>query len=239
MVLPPNPPFAELTENNRGPAVIVATYIFYSLSFITVLTRCWNRFQVLHKLGWDDWIITFGLLMAFAQSVALTFAINNGLGRRRDDLLESEYLAFARAYYVSDLLAIPALILAKISTLMLIIAIQPPRFIILICKGTGVVTIVWGVAMMFAIAFQCSLPAPWNYEGQCGNLEAVRIVTAIWNIATDLALVALPITMMKNVHVTAGKRWTVNGLFGSRIMYVVPLAHAAHSLTSIVFLALH
>ena len=238
MTIPPNPPFAALTPDNRGPAVIVAAYIFYTLAFVTVVTRCWNRFTVLRRLGWEDWVITICVLLAFAQTVALTFAINNGLGRSRDDLSEAKFLDFAKAYYVSELFAIPVLTLAKISTLMLIIAIQPPRAIVMVCRGTGILTIVWGLAMMFAIAFECSLPMPWNYEGQCGNHEMIRIITAVWNISTDLVLVALPITMMHNVHVNSLKRWTVNGLFGSRILYVtLSTLRSDQLLTCIVFLA--
>lgn len=198
--------------------MIVATYIFFALSFITVLTRCLNRFRVIRKLAWDDWLIAICLLFAFVQSVSLTVAINNGLGRRREDLSDSDFLDFARPYYASEILAIPTLALAKISTLLLIIAIQPPRAIVMVCKGTGALTIVWGLAMMFALAFQCSLPTPWDFEGQCGNLEVLSVVTQVWNILTDLTLVALPIIMMNNVQVTWGKRWTVNALFGTRIM---------------------
>lgn len=218
---PANPPFAQLTANNHGPVIIVASYIFLALSFITVLTRCWNRFRVLRKLAWDDWLIAISFFLATAQSIALTVSVNNGLGRHREDLSNTEFLALARAFYVSDIFAIPALTFAKISTLLLIVAIQPPRAIVMVCKGLGVLTIVWAVALQFAFAFRCSLPTPWNFEGKCGNLEALYIVQHVWNILTDLVLVALPIMMMHKVHVTSAKRWTVNTLFGSRIMYVV------------------
>lgn len=217
---PENPPFAELTANNHGPVIIVATYIFLALSFITVVTRCFNRFRVLRKLALDDWLIAVCTLLAIAQSIALTVSVNNGLGRRREDISKAEFLASTKAFYVSDIFAILVLTLAKMSTLLLIVAIQPPRAIVTVCKVLGVITILWAIALEFALAFRCSLPTPWDLEGQCGNLEALNIVQHTWNISTDLVLVALPILMMRNVHVTSMKRWTVNALFGSRIMCV-------------------
>lgn len=220
-VEPENPPFAQLTPNNHGPIIIVSSYIFLALSFITVITRCGNRYRVLRKLAWDDWLIAICFFLAMAQSIALTVSVNNGLGRHREDLSDAEFLAQAKAFYVSDIFAIPTLTLAKISTLLLIVAIQPPRTIVTICKGLGVLTIVWAIALQFALAFRCSLPTPWNFEGKCGNLEALYIVQHVWNITTDIVLVILPIMMMRKVHVTSGKRWTVNALFGSRIMYVL------------------
>ena len=73
-VVPPNPPFAQFTANNQGPAVIVTTYIFLALSVMTVALRVWNRFRVVRKLGLDDWLITVSLVRS-CQIVKLSVSL--------------------------------------------------------------------------------------------------------------------------------------------------------------------
>jgi hypothetical protein len=63
--------------------------------------------------------------------------------------------------YASQLLYIPALCLAKLSTLIYLRAISPDSPYAVLNKVLEGFIIVWGVGTEFAIAFQCRLPHPW------------------------------------------------------------------------------
>lgn len=54
---PEDPAFQHLSHTNHGPSVVVASYIFLTVSLATVITRLITRFNVARKLVTDDWLI--------------------------------------------------------------------------------------------------------------------------------------------------------------------------------------
>jgi len=86
------------------------------------------------------------------------------------------------------------------------------------CKVTLVIINVWGLAALLATIFECSPPQVWGYKGQCIDQWALYLANMIWNVTTDCALILLPFFLMRNVQVSAQKKWVVIGLFGCRII---------------------
>jgi hypothetical protein len=127
----------------------------------------------------------------------------------------------SKAFYTSNILLIPALASAKASITLLIISIKPSRPVLLCCYGVLAATAAWMVASIFAFAFQCSLPTPWVLgPDTCVDQYALQLGVGVVNILTDIAIVALPFFMMKNVQVASSKRWMVSALFAIRISSV-------------------
>lgn len=139
--------------------------------------------------------------------------------------------------YASQLLYIPALYLAKLSTLIYIRALSPDSPYAVLNKVLEAFVIVWGVGTEFAIAFQCRLPHPWAIiSGTCFNMvlpflqsgHSFDILTSLkvpfWNttgafdILTDLAIIALPAYLVWAVKMPLSKKTLVFLIFGTRIM---------------------
>ena len=111
---------------------------------------------------------------------------------------------------------------AKASITLLIVAIEPSMAILQACYALLAVVALWALSGIFAFAFRCDLPRPWSFSTwQCINQHTLYVVMGIFNILTDIAVIVLPFFLMKTVQVSASKRWTVIGLFGCRIMYVL------------------
>lgn len=93
---PQNPAFQELTADNRGPVVIVASYIFLVITVIVVLTRLITRFKVSRRLVIDDGLALASTVFLIAQTIAITVAVNAGLGRHRNALSDNTFDKYAK-----------------------------------------------------------------------------------------------------------------------------------------------
>ena len=93
---PQSPAFQELTAENRGPVVIVASYIFLVITVIVVFTRLITRFKIGRRLVLDDALALASTVVLVAQTIAVTFAVNAGLGRHRNALSDTAFDKYAK-----------------------------------------------------------------------------------------------------------------------------------------------
>jgi hypothetical protein len=76
----------------------------------------------------------------------------------------------------------------------------------------------WALAFIFSLAFQCDLPTPWDYNSTCVDEWTLHLALNVFNILTDLALIAIPVVMLWWVQARSAKKWTVMILFATRIL---------------------
>lgn len=93
---PQTPAFQKLTADNRGPVVIVSSYIFLVITIIVVFTRLITRYKVSRRLVLDDALALASTVVLVAQTIAVTFAVNAGLGRHRDALSNTDFDKYAK-----------------------------------------------------------------------------------------------------------------------------------------------
>lgn len=221
--LPAYPPFQELTPTNRGPAVVVATYIYLVIAWMAVLVQLWMKLSTSRRLTSNDHCMIASIILATAQSIALTVSCNKGLGQHIDDISSDNLDAMSQAYYASNILLVLALAAAKASVIFLIISIKPSKSVMLGCRIVLATIALWAVACTFTLAFQCGLPRPWvlgpntQEPATCLNQFGLQIGIAVTNILTDLAVIALPLVMMSQVQTARDKKLVVSILFGLRI----------------------
>jgi hypothetical protein len=67
--------------------------------------------------------------------------------------------------YASTILYLLTLSLAKVSTLITIARVTGHKISLAKIRATGAVVLLWSAASIFAVAFQCRLPRPWDYLG--------------------------------------------------------------------------
>lgn len=127
-------------------------------------------------------------------------------------------------YFASNILLYLSLAASKCSSALLIIAIQPQRWVITALYSVLGISVVWAVAADFIMAFQCG-PARWVLGPTDGNIcidqYSAHIGLRLVDIATDVALVVLPACVVWIVHMSIHKKLVVIGLFGLRILYVL------------------
>jgi hypothetical protein len=55
-------PLAQLSDTNRGPLVLVATYIFLISSVLGVVVKTWTRLSTAKKMALTDWAMLVALV---------------------------------------------------------------------------------------------------------------------------------------------------------------------------------
>ena len=78
------------------------------------------------------------------------------------------------------------------------------------------VVILWWIETFFADAFSCMpVESNWNrsIRGKCGNKFLLGILTPIPWIATDLAILLMPLPMVWKFHLPTVQRIGLGGLF--------------------------
>ncbi|KIV86603.1 hypothetical protein PV11_02203 [Exophiala sideris] len=220
-------PLQALSSNNKGPWVVVCAFIFILLSLMTIFIKLFTRFKATNRLTPNDIFIILAGFLALMETITITIAVRYGLGRKGKTVSESHFVSFEKAMYTANILLIAALAAAKASVTHLIIAINPSRKLVMSCYCVLGLVAAWMIASIFALAFQCNLPHPWDFHGtKCVDLFALNVGIQTVNILTDCLLVVIPFIMMQSVQVSMSRRFVVSGLFAARLVvpaFTVPM----------------
>lgn len=57
-----SPAFQELSDTNRGPLIIITTYIFLICSFLAVVVKIWTRLSTARNVAWTDYLMLAGFV---------------------------------------------------------------------------------------------------------------------------------------------------------------------------------
>ena len=157
-----------------------------------------------------------------AQTAAIHVSASNGLGRHIHTLSYHSYEIFAKAYYASDLLFIVTIYLAKVSLVVFIMRLTPSHNILYFCYGFITTLTMWMLASVFSLAFQCSLPQPWDsmqlHLATCEvSIAGLYYSNGAVDVLSDIVIIFTPTLIVWNVQISRAQRFTVIGVFGSRL----------------------
>lgn len=108
---------AEITPNDHGPLVNVASWILLCMSILFTSFRLISNLVLRGSAGKDDVIITVATLLAGAQSIATSSMVANGLGQHRAALSATSVAGYQKALLASSVLYVTALAATRISLL--------------------------------------------------------------------------------------------------------------------------
>ncbi|KUJ20587.1 uncharacterized protein LY89DRAFT_579345 [Mollisia scopiformis] len=190
---------------------------------LCVGARLFSKYNVIRRITLDDVLIGVTMVFAIAHTYALSMMVVNGLGRPQESLNDDMIEDFEQYGYVSQLLYIPALCLAKLSTLVYLRALSPDTPYVYSNIAVEIFVVLWAISAELAIAFQCSLPTAWAIiTTKCFNVVPFWNTTGTFDILTDLAIIALPIYLLWAVQMPRSKKLLVFLVFGTRI-FITPL----------------
>lgn len=121
--------------------------------------------------------------------------------------------------YASGFLYVGALALVKLSICLYLGALTPVRVHRTIILGLGVLIGLWATTCFFVIGFQCQLPHSWEFmRGKCISLVDFWTSAHVLNILTDIALIALPCTILSRLQVRARRKTVIISCFVARLV---------------------
>jgi len=220
---------------SRGPTVLVVTIIFTVLSFTFTLLRSLSRLFLVGRWKLDDWFIVLAWLLAFGFSFSICWAEHSGLGRHGYDVPLSLETPLRRSEYAFSVLYNPVLVATKTSICLFYLSIaKNQRFFRWGVWITLIVVSVAGIALTLVNAFQCSPPGAIIAEeipknAVCLDQIAIYLASAPVNIATDLALLVLPMPMLTAMRMPRKQKVILLvtfgfGLFGT-VVDIVRIAY--------------
>jgi hypothetical protein len=217
---------AEITATDHGPLVNIASWTLMCMSVLFTAFRLISSIVLRGTAGKDDVIIVVATAFAIAQSIATSFMVANGLGQHQSTLRPASIERFQQASLASSVLYVVALAASRMSILMFLgrlISVAQKRFRIMM-KATLVIILLHLVGFEYAVrchsdwifaqvvevlclSFACNLPATWDYiNGRCLDLVAFWDFDTAFDIATSLAVMAVPIVIVTPLQMSTGRK---------------------------------
>ncbi|KAI9883561.1 MAG: hypothetical protein M1823_004659 [Watsoniomyces obsoletus] len=206
----------------RGHHITNVSLAFGILAFIVVTLRVITKVFLVRGFGWDDVLSVFALLLAEARAVcSVILAERIGIGRHTWDV-KPMYLALARnVMYIQDMLYLIAIMSAKLSILMLYLRLfQVKKLFRTACYILMVITVGYCVSFFFMYAFNCRpLKKTWNAldptPGTCIDVIMMHYVVGSFNIATDFAILLLPMPLVWQLQLKMSQKIGLLGIFAT------------------------
>ncbi|MCJ1403436.1 hypothetical protein MMC11_006659 [Xylographa trunciseda] len=206
-----------LQGQNHDVEVYTCAIVFSVLSILAVAMRVTSRHMKRFALEIDDVLVMFALVISLAQTIYICIGVRNyGLGRHLWTLNETQFANFNKLWYTVGTLQCTALLMTKISLLILYHRIFITPGFRLATKVLGVVMILWWIGTFLADTLIC-IPISSNWDptvpAHCGNKQLLAKIPPIPWIATDLIVLLMPVPMVWKLHLPRLQRIGLAGLF--------------------------
>ncbi|KAF3386453.1 hypothetical protein F1880_000161 [Penicillium rolfsii] len=212
-------------DNHNGSlrAAIVASGV---ASLLILFLRIISRVYTLRRFWWDDWSHIISGVFMIPLLVFANLCVTDGMGYHFYDINFSSVSQAKRLvmwYYLSQIFWLVVIYFIKMSILFLYLRIfpeiQPFRYCVL---GTMAFTTVAVLILVPMDIWQCvPISAVWNLkreDARCLNIEGVAYASAAVNIATELAVLILPLPLLRTLRTSIAQKLGLYALFGCGIL---------------------
>ncbi|KAL8918034.1 MAG: hypothetical protein Q9172_005584 [Xanthocarpia lactea] len=211
------------TAERHGSVVSVVTWLLIIATVFVMLARLVTRYATMNTLRSDDIMAILAMLTAIGQSIAVSYSSTHGLGSRADSISPNQQDVIQKALYASFILYIVTLGLAKSSVCIHLFKLFPYEASRHLSRALMSLTGIWTITGVFVIAFECKLPTPWSITSndKCIDLLAFWTYYGIFNIITDIALIALPISIVIRLQMKASQKAVIIACDASRLSAII------------------
>ncbi|RGP66733.1 integral membrane [Fusarium sporotrichioides] len=203
---------------------------------LRILFKLYER----NRFAPDDFMVIATLMSGASSSVINILLAKKGLGRDVWTITPDDITAFAKLFYIEQLLYFSTLNLLKLSMLFFYLRLFPsivcPRAHKVIL-GTIIFTAILTCSFFVIGVFPCSpIDFFWKgwdkqHEGHCLDLQAVAWSFAIIGILLDLWMLGIPISQVRKLQLSPRKK------AGVALMFLVGLVITVISLIRLKFVS--
>ncbi|KAH6701291.1 hypothetical protein BKA61DRAFT_204051 [Leptodontidium sp. MPI-SDFR-AT-0119] len=219
-VLPPPAGVRPNFENPEsiGHHLVIVIAIFLPFASLVVALRIYTRRVIVNAIAYDDYAIILGWLLSIALSITRIVNLHYGLGVHMWDL---PITTFGPAFWIITLIEGTfyglSFMFVKMSLLLLYLRLsQYPTFRIMVYM-VMVTTVMYSLLGSFQFLFNCR-PIAKNWDitityGSCIEMSKIFAVHGGLNIATDIAMLILPVIMVRKLQLPRREKVALAGLF--------------------------
>ncbi|KAK8043153.1 hypothetical protein PG994_013636 [Apiospora phragmitis] len=215
---------AESVYDDQGPHQSATTTALLVLATFFVGLRLWARYIKSTGYALDDYMVISALLVTFVTGSLNYGMIANGLGKHMQMVPPETLTEFFKLLLGFECVYVTGVMLVKLSVLAMYLRIFPSRNFKYGAWFIGGIVVAWWIAIVLVCIFQCwPIPKAWNpaLPGHCINLKASFIGNAIPNIATDIAILAMPVGQVWHLQVNLAQKISLLFMFllGSFVLF--------------------
>ncbi|KZF22835.1 hypothetical protein L228DRAFT_137464 [Xylona heveae TC161] len=203
-------------DANKGPTVVGVNAFLAILSCSSVALRFLSRHLAGTPYWFDDWMILVALPFVLGVNICNFIAVHYGFGRHEAALPANATSVYLHNLYFDEMIYNTGLSTVKFSILIFYSRIFPTRRMRIALWCVGGIVLGWLIAMNFAVIFQCiPIHKAWNFAvpGRCINVDAWFIGQAVPNIATDIAILAMPLPVIWTLQIPLSQKMAVCAIF--------------------------
>ncbi|KAL9025195.1 MAG: hypothetical protein Q9196_005943 [Gyalolechia fulgens] len=113
-------------DHNRGPELLVVTWIFTVLALLVVITRFYTKVRVLRNIGLDDGLVALSMALALICTSLFTEDVRLGMGRHAQHLDQTKLVSIVRLNLIANPFGIMAYSFPNISVAIVLNRIIAP-----------------------------------------------------------------------------------------------------------------
>ncbi|KAL5336002.1 hypothetical protein BJX70DRAFT_401060 [Aspergillus crustosus] len=214
-----------------GSVIAFAVTYFFATVFLGL--RYFQAFKLIQKIEVDLVTVTISYGVALVYFVTMVDLFGHGWGKHMWDVSLADLMELNKALLPNTLSYLICPTITKMAILSVLYRINPSR----IYRGTVIVVAVMIIAYTLTLCIITGGPCSPLKDGTIKCLEKVALSQAIMNIISDLAVLALPIPTIHNLHLPLKQKITVGCLLAlgsgvvvcsiARLPYVIVLPTTA------------
>ncbi|KAF2008286.1 hypothetical protein BU24DRAFT_456404 [Aaosphaeria arxii CBS 175.79] len=225
-----------ISPSHQGPAVDIACWICYLFSALCVISKIWMKMSrgkkgaKFYQLHLDDFLLILTLSFATIFNVLLSQQVAFGMGSPFFDLTLDSQVRVEKLGYTSQFMYVCTIGSANMAAIVCGIMLEPTKRYLRLLMAVCFLNITWILSAIFSIAFQCTLPNPWDSLGsRCIDLIALWSSIEILNTCMNCALIAVMCAILAQLQMSK-KKYLLMSLLSVRVILVVPVAFKIHFL---------
>lgn len=220
---------------SRAPLGIAIASVMLVLAVFSMAGRLYARKFILNTIGWDDWVGLAGCIFTAEYTIysAVLFSMP-GFGPHMWNIPAIVFMddKYGMRLLFTEVMYCPSAYLVKLSIFLLywrIFVTGVGRARLFVIGGICVSSVLYLVLTILSFAF-CTESTSVVDGGQCHRKGAyVTWALAAVNLATDIYLLAIPPFVIKKLHISTQRKWSVS------IIFLVSLAATIASIVSVYY----
>ncbi|KAJ0415873.1 hypothetical protein BJY00DRAFT_251404 [Aspergillus carlsbadensis] len=200
----------------RGTQSLVVSIVFTSLATVFVLARVYTRTKLIKRMEANDWMIVIALVLSFVFMSFFIVEALNGMGMHLVDIPEPILLKQMKAFWLTIPFYNAALLCAKASILMQYFRVFPSRGMRHTCWVMITILAAYGSWAVLSAFLNCIPVARfWDptIPGSCLSSKGLWFSNASMHIATDLAILIIPIPALAALELPKKQRLALISIF--------------------------
>ncbi|OCL14332.1 hypothetical protein AOQ84DRAFT_264172, partial [Glonium stellatum] len=213
---------------DHAPKLLGVTGTLYVVALLLWGTRIHSRLRPIPRLGWDDHIITLGIMVALIGWGFFIVSIAHGVGRHNFYVDPTDQAIAQHWLFASQVPWAIAMMLTKISIACMLLRIKRSKAWLAFLYAMIAIQIASGIASIVFQLLQCiPLRALWDPSvsgARCTKAESAYAsiyANAAISIITDLIFALLPITFIRKMQRPLRDKIVLSALMGLGIFATI------------------